>query len=138
MCSWGDPKKLRDDVLPTQIEVYNLYLFVKNDKVANGEWDRAKFTPMSTRVNCVLGHLCTLWDKTGIPHCLSSKDGERKLTNLITKCQKVSKVPLARRDKDNMEQFLNLFDAALCTHDSAQACTCPQGNKVILSWSVFL
>ena len=95
MSSFGDPVKMRDDILPTMLDIYNHFMFIKKEKNASGEWD--KFTHLSIKISCVLEDVRSLWDKTGIPHCLSSKDGERKISTLITKCKNLSKVPLARR-----------------------------------------
>ena len=131
MESLGDPVKLRDDNLPTKLDVYNHFLYIKDGKIASGEWTR--FTPsLQERVQPVLADVCTVWDKTGIPHCFSAKWGKQKLVNLISDCRNLNKVPMSRRDKGQVQGLSGLFDGSLCP--LKLTCECPEGSKVPLTW----
>ena len=92
MSSLGEPTKLRDDILPTELDIYNHFIVLRNEKLSSGEW--SKFTPMAVRLTAVMVDVCTLWDRTAIPHCLTSSLGERKLANIISKCKTLSMVPI--------------------------------------------
>lgn len=126
--AFGEPKKLRGDILPTELDVYNHFVYLRNEKLSTGEW--SKFTPIAARLKPVLQDVCSLWDRTAIPHCLSSSQGERKLASIISKCQNLSKVPMARREKCYAQGTNILFDAAVCPHKDASTCTCPEEDKV--------
>ena len=129
MPSLGEPKQLREDILPTKLDVYNHFLFTRDEKLASGEW--TKFTPLlQERIRPVLRDICTVWDKTGIPHCFSTRLGEKKVTNLISQCRDLNKVPMSRRDKEQVQGLLTLFDGSLCPHTDTLTCDCPQGCKV--------
>ena len=136
MASIGEPKKLREDVLPTQADVFNHFLYLREAKTLSGEW--SKFTPLSTKLKPVLEDICALWDLTGIPHCLASREGERRLVSLLDKCKNLSKVPLVRREQVPAGNLQNLFDVALCSHKDMVTCTCKEGVKVPPTWRAFL
>ena len=62
MSSLGEPTKLRDDILPTELDIYNHFIVLRNEKLSSGEW--SKFTPMAVRLTAVMVDVCTLWDRT--------------------------------------------------------------------------
>ena len=128
MSSLGEPKRLRDDILPTELDIYHHFIVLRNEKIASGEW--SKFTTMAVRLKAVMVDVCRLWNRTAIPHCFTSTLGERKLANIISKCKTLSKVPMVRREKDHAQGLQSLFDAACCSHRDAISCTCPEEDKV--------
>ena len=128
MSNFGVPSKFGEDSLPTELDVYHHFLLIRDGKIASGEWN--KFTSMQIKLKVLLGDVYSLWDRTGIPHCMSSREGERRLSNLINKCKNLSKVPLSRRDRGHANDLQILFDVALCTHTDALTCTCPPAAQV--------
>ena len=52
MSSLGEPTKLRDDILPTELDIYNHFIVLRNEKLSSGEW--SKFTPMALRLTAVM------------------------------------------------------------------------------------
>ena len=123
MSSLGTAVNLRDDILPTKLDIYHHFLHLSKEKVINGDWK--KNTPLSEKVKCVQEDVIKLWDKTGIAHCLTGKEGLRKITNIIINAKSTFKVPVARRQRGFADDLKVLFDVALCQHAYDENCTCP-------------
>lgn len=134
MGTLGEPKELRDDVLPTGLEVYKHFLHLTNVKCASGAWKQR--TDIHTKVSCLLGDISSLWNRTGIPHMLATREGERKVHSLVLQCRKLNKVALCKRGDTFGQDLYGLFDVALCLHPGS--CTCSLENKVPLTWKAFL
>ena len=127
MTSLGVPAKLGGDSLPTGSQIYNHFLHLIKDKCSKGEWRYN--TPFSDKVSCVMHDVTEVWDKTSIPHVLHTREGERRITSLLSKCKTLTKVPLDRRDADFGAGLDQLFDAAVCQHANSE-CSCDLPNKV--------
>ena len=125
---FGIAVRIREDCLPTKKEVYNHFLYIKDQKLASEEW--TKFTSFATRISCLQQDICEIWDRTAIPHSLATRNGTRHITKLIISCQKLCKVPFDRRKPDHTLEMVSLFDVALCIHKSTETCTCLAANKV--------
>ena len=136
MSKLGEASKLRDDVLPTELDLYNHYLYLNNVKGAAGDWKQN--TTISTKVQCVRDDVAAIWNRSGIPHNCAGRLGEKRIMNLVNKCREMNKVAMERR-KENFGQELNvLFDTAICKHIDIQSCTCSDLDKVPITWRVFL
>ena len=128
MGSFGEPTQLRDDVLPTELDVYHHYLHLNNVKYASGDWNQG--TNLSVKVKCVSEDVGELWGRTGIPHFLNNREGERRIQNIIMKSRKLNKVSMDRRGESFGKDLKALFDATPCQHQVEETCTCPIENKV--------
>ena len=128
MTSLGVPTKLRGDVLPTEIQIYNHFLFLIQQKCSTGDWKNN--TPLSTKANAVFNDVSVIWDSTAIPNMLKSREGMRKITTLLNKCKTLTKVPLSRRQPGFDNDLQQLFDVSICHHAEDRKCTCEQEHKV--------
>ena len=92
MSSLGEPCKLRADVLPTKMDIYRYYLYLNIEKTKTGDWKQN--TKFYEKVKCVRDGVAGVWDRTGIPHRLSGKEGLQKTTNLLVQCKKMTTVAM--------------------------------------------
>ena len=97
MTSLGFPLKIRDDILPSKLDIYNHLLYLSTEKCKSGEWKRN--TDFNLKVKCVRDDVAELWDKTGIVHGLAGREGEKRISYLLTMCKNTFKVPMARRQE---------------------------------------
>ena len=128
MCSLGEPVQLREDILPTGQDIFNHFLNLNIIKCRSGEWKHN--TLLSVKVESVLKDVAAVWDRTGISHSLAGKNGERKITSILTKAKKLNKVALDRRDGNYGKELKVLFDVAVCHHPEDETCTCNHQDKV--------
>ena len=63
----NQPVKLREDVLPTELEIYKHYLYLNSEKLNTGEWTTN--TPIADIVKLLMADVSALWSKTGILSC---------------------------------------------------------------------
>ena len=132
----GVPSKLAENCLPTGIDIYNHYLYLRQAKIESGEW--LQNTPLNVCVRDVTSDVCEQWDKTEIPYKLVGREGERKIMRLISRVQSEHRVPLEKRGEKFGEEFRTLFDIAHCHHKPCETCSCPEERKVPFTWKVFL
>ena len=130
------PVKLRDDVLPTKLEIFEHFLFLTKEKCRSGEWQ--KNTDLSIKIGTVRDDVKELWDRTGIMHGLGGKYGLRRISNLITSCKNLFKVPKLRRQAGFASELQVLFDVAVCQHQDPETCTCDSQDKIPGVWKAFL
>ena len=135
MCTWGEPAKLRDDILPTELDIYKHYLYLNAVRVRSGEWKQ--HTSLSEKVKFVGSEVAAIWDRTGIPHALSGKckvraKWEKRVTTIIIKGRNLNKVAMHKREDDFGQELNILFDVALCSHTEKEVCSCKLQDKVIL------
>ena len=71
-----------------------------------------------------------IWGRSGIPHFLNTREGERRIQNIIFKCRNLNKLAMDGRGEDFGKDLQVLFDAALCHHKVDESCSCPAENKV--------
>ena len=128
MTSLGVPEKLRGDSLPTKQQIYNHFLYLIQTNCSSGHWKQ--ITSFHIKVTAVLNDVREIWDRTAIPHILESREGERRLKALLTKCKTLNKVPFERRDDGFAVDLESLFDVASCQHIDDVICTCDLINKV--------
>ena len=114
MVPFGEPTKLRDDVLPTKKDIFNHFLYLKSVKEASGDWKQN--TDVTVKVKPVWIDVCEIWNRTGYPHCLESREGERKVLNFILQGKKLNKVAMNRRGDNYWKDMEVLFDFSLCQH----------------------
>ena len=79
----NQPVKLREDVLPTELEIYKHYLYLNAEKIDTGEWTTN--TPLTKKVKLLMADVSALWSKTGIPFLSVGFQGERRIMALITR-----------------------------------------------------
>ena len=132
----GIPAKLRDDILPTKLDIYQHFLYLSREKCLAGEWQRN--TDISVKVKAVRDDVADIWDRTGISHGLGDRKGEQRICNLISSCKATFKVPLARRQAGFARELQVLFDVALCQHSELHTCTCDSQDQIIPVWKAFL
>ena len=60
-----EAKPLPDDVLPTELQVYQHFLHLEEEKMKSREWK--KNTPLATKARSVAVCISDQWDKTTIP-----------------------------------------------------------------------
>ena len=123
----GEPTKLRQDCLPTQRDVYNHYLHLREIKQKSGEWQHN--TPQLEQVRALLDDVKRQWDKTQIPHTLEGRKGEKLIINLLTKTKSLVKIQLNRRDEEFGKELDQLFDVSYCSHLN-YPCMCPADHQV--------
>ena len=128
MTSVGVPEKLRGDCLPTVQEIYNHFLYLIIERSSTGEWKHN--TPFDVKVTAVCSDVKTIWDKTPIPNVMHSREGERRIRNILNKCKELTKIPVDRRQAGFGEHLSKLFDASLCQHQEEDMCTCDINAKV--------
>ena len=75
MSTFGEPIQLRDDVLPTELQIYNHFLYLNNLKCASGDWKHN--TDLSMKAKSVREDVGSIWDRSGVPHGLNSKKGKK-------------------------------------------------------------
>ena len=80
-----EASKLRDDVLPTELDIYKHYLYLSSVNGAAGDWKQN--TSISTKVQCVRDDVAVLWNRSGIPHDCGGRLGEKRVMNLVNKCK---------------------------------------------------
>ena len=131
-----EASKLRDDVLPTELDIYKHYLYLSSVKGAAGDWKQN--TSISTKVQCVRDDVAVLWNRSGIPHDCGGRLGEKRVMNLVNKCKAMNKVAIERRHEKFGDELNVLFDAAICKHFDFESCSCEIQDKVPLTWRVFL
>ena len=128
MSSLGVPAKLKEDVLPTDIQIYNHYIHLIQKKCSTGEWKHN--TPFLVKARAVCLDVSAVWDRTTISHLMNTREGERKIITLLNKCKNFTKVPLDRRPASFGEELHHLFDVAICQHKVDDSCSCEIQNKV--------
>ena len=120
---------LPDDILPTEIQIYQHYLYLLEVKSESGEWNN--FTPLEEKVKILISDVAAQWDKTGIPHDLSEKRGRLRIESVISRIRK-----LKGRDEKILEKFQNLCDVARCK--CTNHCNCILEDQVPSAWKEFL
>ena len=108
--------------LPTGVAIYSHYLHLRKEKRETGVWKQN--IPFDEVVDIVKHDVFLQWEKTGIPHTFYGREAKRKISNLIIKCQKLSKVPVGRRWEGFDRKLNSLFDVASCQHLENEHCTC--------------
>ena len=130
----NQPVKLREDILPTELEIYKHYLYLNSEKLKTGEWTTN--TPLAKKVKLLMADVSALWSKTGIPFLLVGFQGERRIMALITRCKKLNKVAIEKRGEMFAQDLNVLFDVASCKHEVI--CSCSKADQVPPTWKEFL
>ena len=86
MLRLGEAVKLDQGNLPLKSQVFSHYLFLRNQKIEEGEWRQN--TPLMVAAEAVKADVESQWGKTQIPHVLHGKPGDLRVSRLISKCQK--------------------------------------------------
>ena len=128
MSSFGEPVQLKDDSLPTELDVYHHFLYLNNVKCSSGDWKQ--ITDLSVKAKCVRDDVAAIWDRSSIPHGLNVREGWRRISTIIMKGKKLNKVAVGRREEGFSQDMKGLFDVALCHHLGVEICTCTLQNKV--------
>ena len=136
MSTLADAVKLKDDILPTVLDIYQHYLYLNSIRGPGGDWKQN--TSISEKVQCVLSDVAALWNRTAIPHDLAGRLGEKRIMNLVNKCRSMNKVAMERRGEDFGQDLNILFDVAICKHPNISSCTCNNQEMVPLTWRAFL
>ena len=133
-----EAKPLPENVLPTELQVYQHFLHLEQHKMKSGEW--TNHTPLTTKARSVALGISTQWNKTSIPHMdLSGKNTVRveRLITSVRNFQKNLNLNLKRgKDVDIQVKFQKLFDIAKCK--CAGHCTCAPEDQVPTTWKQFL
>ena len=119
--------KLPEDVLPTEMQVFQHYLYQKKVKMESKEWNR--FMPLSVKAKTVFEDVAYVWNKSGIPHSLEGWKGELRVERLLSK--------MNVKKEFTKQKFDTLFDVALCQCSSGP-CSCNSEAQVPVDWRVFL
>ena len=136
MVKLGEEEKLSKGNLPLRSQVFAHYLYLRRQKVESVEWKSN--VSVNDAARAVKVDVQAQWEKTGIPHSLDGKAGDKKVERLILKCKKMEKIAVERRAEDFGKEMDILFDVAACQHKSLEICTCPAGLKVPPIWVDFL
>ena len=128
MSGLGCPCPLEIGNLPTEHSVYSHYLYLRALKQETGEWKQN--TSILEAARAVMSDVASQWDKTGIPHTLLGRPGEKKVELRLKNFQKEFKVPLERRDQGFEAKLSCLFDVAACKHIDFSSCTCCLDQQV--------
>ena len=122
--------KLPEDVLPTEMQVFQYYLYLKKVNTESKEWPVG--ISMHAKVKCILPDIAYVWNKSGIPHTLEGRKGEVKVERLISRI-----LELQHKKGFEKEKFDKLFDVAKC-QCSSDSCVCKPEAQVPVDWRVFL
>ena len=95
-------------------------------------------TNFLVKVSCVRDDVVYIWERTGIAHGLVGREGERRMSTLLTYCKNIFKVPVARRKADFGKELQVLFDVALCQHSADETCKCDSSIQIVPVWRAFL
>ena len=128
----NQPVKLKEDVLPTELEIYKHYLYLNTDKLKTGEWTTN--TPLTKKVELLMSDVSALWYKTDL---LAGSQGVRRIMALITRCKKMNKVAMEKRGEMFAQDLNVLFDVAYCKHEEV-ICSCSKADQVPPTWKEFL
>ena len=101
--------------LPLKSNIFNHYLFLRKQKIAEGEWKSN--VSLAEGARAVKIDVETQWEKTEIPHTLQGKQGEEKVKKVISQCKDLLKINQNRRGPDFALEMESLFDVAACQHD---------------------
>lgn len=136
MLRLGEAVKLDQGNLPLKSQVFSHYLFLRNQKIAEGEWRQN--TPLMVAAEAVKADVESQWGKTQIPHLLHGRPGDLRVSRLISKCQKLMQIAHERRQADFGKDLNSLFDVAACQHEDMNSCPCPLDKKVPPNWRDYL
>ena len=126
-----EAKPLPENVLPTELQVYQHFLHLEQVKMKSGEW--TNYTPLTSKARSVAMSISSQWDKTSIPYMdLSGKNAVR-VERLITSVRNYKK---KGKDVDLKVKFGTLFDIARCK--CGGHCTCAPEDQVPPTWNQFL
>ena len=134
----GTPARMDPGNLPTCQQVFSHYLYLRSENIGTGEWKIN--VPQLTVVREVMNDVLAQWGKTPIPHEKNEKYRllEKKITNIVKKCQQMMKKPVERRGTGYGQELNQLFDISLCNHKDFQDCNCDPVNQVPPNWREFL
>ena len=136
MASALEAKLLPDDILPTELEIYQHYLHLCEIKKESGEWQLSgrAATSLKTKAQVVMSDVAEQWKKTPIPHDFQEKKVLLRVEYLIEKIRNFTKNP--RTDEEIRAKFDNFFDVALCK--CSNICSCAPEKQVPSAWKKFL
>ena len=123
---FGLPQEIDTNFLPTENDIVCHTQYLKKEKINSGEWKHN--TPVSEIARVVANDVCSVWDKTDIPHFgkLTPKYVREKIEKILNKAKGVLKIPLERRNNVDLEaEWSKLFDISLCSHREKILCECP-------------
>ena len=83
MASVIEAKCLPDDGLPTELQIYQHYLYYQKAKSESGEWSRNH--SMKAKAEAVLLDVANQWNKTSIPHNLPGRKELQRVERLISR-----------------------------------------------------
>ena len=122
--------KLPDDMLPTEMQVFQHYLYLKKVNTDSKEWPVGM--SMTAKVKYILPDIAHVWNKSGIPHTLEGLAGVVRVQKLISRVSN-----LLQKKAFEKEKFDKLFDVAKC-QCSSDSCVCKPEAKVPVDWRAFL
>jgi len=132
----GEPVKLDPKCLPLKSNVFNHYLFTRQQKIDGGEWKSN--VSMMEGAKAVKLDIEAQWEKTEVPHTLQGRQGEKQVQKVISQCQDLLKIGQKKRGLDFAQEMDSLFDVAACQHEDMLNCSCPPGQKVPPNWIDYL
>ena len=74
--------------------------------------------------------MAELWNKTGIVHGLAGREGEKRISYLLTMCKNTFKVPMVRRQEGFAMELQVLFDVTVCQHSGDETCNYESSVKI--------
>ena len=129
-----EAKQLPDDVLPTELQIFQHYLHLRKVKTESGEWHTK--VSMATRAKALMPDIAAVWSNFGIPHHLSGRKGEQRVERLLSRFQDFMKNINKKNDDEIVANFGKLFDIARCS--CSIDCTCALDDQVPPSLKEFL
>ena len=130
-----EAKPLPDDVLPTELHVYQHFLHLEQEKKESGEW--TNYTSLTTKARSVAKCVSDQWDKTTIPHVdWSGRQAVLQVERLVTNVRNYKKNFKKGKSLDLKVKFGTLLDIARCK--CAGHCSCALEDQVPPTWKTFL
>ena len=128
---FGQPCKLPNNVLPTDLDVGRAVLHTQLEMAKNSTGNHCKNKELKPIFNMVAMEIKAIWDKASIP-CSRIDNISRKIEALFTKKNSY------RKKKSNLineiDNWSKLFDICLCRcekfPDIPFTCKCPTHKKV--------
>ena len=127
-------KPLPEDGLPTELQVYQHFLHIDEEKNKSGEWKRGRCgTNLAAKAKCVALSVSEQWNKTTIPQeDWSTRKSGLKVERLIGSVRNFKK----GRGTDIQDQFGKLYDIAKCKCPGQ--CLCALEDQAPPVWKQYL
>ena len=129
--SSSQKQPLPEDSLPTSLDIIRHYYYLIDVNCSSGKWRHN--TPLATKLKDVTADVAAVWDRSGIPHHLHGRSGEKRILSLIRSYRNNNK---RWNDQKGSDFLSKLFDVAMC--QDTDNCKCSPESSVPDNQKIFL